>query len=431
VRLTRTACSTLLLAASMIAGYVAPAEARDPVAFFAAQPYEGASSLDLSTHALSTTYIGQDVGDFAFSPDGRTAYVAFGGGIKAINVETRAVEGETIGYEGWVKYLVVTPDGTKAFAAEEKSQRVFVVELGGRHEDKQIWLDEVGGIEGLAITPDGRTVFVMDSRLHGVIPVDVATDAAGPPIAVASGEETLAGMAMSPDGRTLYVVRNPGTIVPVDVAGRSAGAPIRLAEWGITALAISSDGKTAYATGRAYNAPIQTPGVVPVDLGSGAAGATIPVGTGPSQQPNSIALTPDGQTAYVTSYESASVTPIDLATRTAEPAIAVANYPSAIAIDPLPAAPPPVLAPPPSTPAQPKRGRGTVHCVVPHLARISLPSIRKRLHRNHCRLAWVRYRPNRRRKGRLVSQSVRAGRRLPGNAKIGVVLSRGTTQQRP
>jgi YVTN family beta-propeller protein len=420
-----------MLGSSLVVFCAAPAAARDPVAFFDAQPYEGASSIDLSTGALSYTYVGQDIGDFAFSPDGRIAYAAFGGGIKAINVETRAVEGETIGFEGWVKYIVVTPDGTKAFVAEEKAQRIFVVELGGRHEDKQISLDEVGGIEALAITPDGRTVFVMDSRLHGVIPVDVATDVAGPPIAVASGEETLAGMTMSPDGRTLFVVRNPGTIVPVDVASRSAGAPIRLSEWGITAIAVSPDGKTAYAAGRAYNAPIQTPGVVPVDLTSGAAGAPIPVGTGPSQQPNSIALSADGRTAYVTGYESASLTPIDLATRTAEPAIAVGNYPSAIAVDPMPsAAVAPVASPSPAAPTRSKSGQGAVHCVVPRLGRISLASIRKRLHRNHCRLARVRYRHSRRRKGRLVSQSVRAGRRLANNAKIGVVLSRGPRPRR-
>lgn len=422
--------SALLLGASMIALCAAPAGARDPIAFFAAQPYEGASSLDLSTNALAETYVGQYVGEFAFSPDGRTAYVAFGGGIKAINVETRAVEGETIGYEGWVKHIVVTPDGTKAFAAEEKSQRIFAVELGGRREDKQIWLDEVGGVEALAISPDGRTVFVMDSRLHGVIPVDVATDAAGPPIVVSSGEETLAGMAMAPDGRTLYVVRRPGTVVPVDLASRSAGAPIRVPGWGISAIAISTDGRTAYVTGRAYTAPMQTPGVVPVDLGSGTAGATIAVGTGPSQEPNSIALTPDGRTAYVTGYESASITPIDLTARTAGAAIAVANYPSAIAIDPSPPAAAPVLAPAPSAPAQARPGAHAVHCVVPHLTRISLASIRRRLHRNHCRLAWVHFRHSRRRKGRLVSQTVRAGRRLPAEAKIGVVLSGGAAHQR-
>jgi DNA-binding beta-propeller fold protein YncE len=430
VRSTLTACAALLLGTSAIAASPTPAEASDPVAFFAAQPYNGASSLDLSTHALAETSIGEDVGEFAFSPDGRTAYVTFGGGIKAINVETKAVEGATIGFEGWVKYIAVTPDGKKAFVAEEKSQRVFDVELGGRHEDKQIEVDEVGGIEGLAVSAVGPTVFAMDSRLHGVIPIDASTDAASAPIVVSSGEEKIAAMAMSPDGRTLYIARSDA-IVPVDVATRTAETPIVAAHWTTAALAVSPDGKTLYAAGWSNEVFSQTPGVLPVDLASGSTGAPIAIGTESRQDPNSIAVTPDGRTAYLTGYESASVTPVDLVARTAEPAIAVAKYPSAIAIEPMPAAPAPAPVPAPhASQPRPTTGAAAVHCVVPRLARIPLVSIRKRLRRNHCRLAWVRYRHSHRRRGFLVSQSVRAGRRIAGEAKVGVILSRGPRRRR-
>lgn len=422
---------------------VTPAFARDPVAFLVAQPYEDATSIDLASNAVSFTPIGWQIGEFAFSPDGRTAYAATGEGIKAINVETKQVEGETIGHEGWIQHIVVTPDGSKAFADEQNDQRIFAIELGGRREDKALWLDEVGGLETLAIAPDGSTVFVMDSRLHGVIPVDVATNAASSPIVVAAGEETLAGMAMSPDGRTLYVAdRSSATIVPVNLATRSATAPIHLGNWSISAIAVSPDGKTAYVTGReAGEAPVQIPGVLPVDLSTGAVGAPIVVGMGPSEEPNSIALTPDGRMAYVTSYESASVTPINLRTQTVEPAITVGNYPTAIAIAPAPSTgasgPVPATSGPaagstgPTGAMRPAPAIRASGCVVPRLARIALPAIRKRLRRSHCRLGRIRYRHSDRSNGKLVSQSVRAGRHLAANARIDVALSLGPRHGRP
>jgi YVTN family beta-propeller protein len=392
-----------------------PTEARDPIAFLVTQPYEGVTAIDLSTNAVTKTPLfGQDIGEFAFSPDGGTAYVAFGGGIKAINAESKQIEGETIGYEGWVKHIVVTPDGTKAFAAEDKSERIFAVELTGRREDKAIYLDQSGGLEGLAITPDGRTVFAMDSKLHAVIPVEVATDVVGSPIVTGTGEETLTGMAVSLDGRTLYVgQRNSASIAVIDVASRTVRATVHVPEHAVDAIALSPDGKSIYV--------VAPEAFVPLDLASGTLGAPIPVG----KEPHSVAVTPDGRMAYVTNYASASVTPINLATRTAEPDIAAGNYPSSIAIDAAPGPAAPVGGPtfPGPTPLKPTiRVRP---CLVPHLGRTTLPIIRKRLRRNHCRLGRVRYRHSRHRRGRVVSQSARPGRRLPASTKIGVVLSRG------
>ena len=61
------------------------------------------------------------------------------------------------------------------------------------------------------------------------------------------------------------------------------------------------------------------------------AGQAIMVGAGPF----AIAMTPDGKTAYVASYESGTVTPIRTATSTALKAIKVGIGPVFIAITPL------------------------------------------------------------------------------------------------
>jgi YVTN family beta-propeller protein len=50
--------------------------------------------------------------------------------------------------------------------------------------------------------------------------------------------------------------------------------------------------------------------------------------------PSAVAITPDGKTAYVTNFSSGSVTPIETATNTPGPAIAVGSFPSGVAVTP-------------------------------------------------------------------------------------------------
>ncbi|MFJ6252484.1 MULTISPECIES: IPT/TIG domain-containing protein [unclassified Streptomyces] len=70
--------------------------------------------------------------------------------------------------------------------------------------------------------------------------------------------------------------------------------------------------------------------VTAVDSASGAAVATVPVGTGPSD----VALTPDGSQAYVTNYEGDSVSVIDTATHTVAATIPVGPSPMPVVVSP-------------------------------------------------------------------------------------------------
>jgi YVTN family beta-propeller protein len=69
--------------------------------------------------------------------------------------------------------------------------------------------------------------------------------------------------------------------------------------------------------------------ITPIDLATKVAGTPIPVG----DVPGSVAITPNGRTAYVSDV-TGHVTPINLVTDTAETAIRVGSFPSAIAITP-------------------------------------------------------------------------------------------------
>jgi YVTN family beta-propeller protein len=94
------------------------------------------------------------------------------------------------------------------------------------------------------------------------------------------------------------------------------------------AIAVTPDGKTAYV---AMTGGERRPGVViPVQLATGKILKPIPVGV----WPNAISLTADGKTAYVTNFLSGTVTPIATATNTALAPIRVGSRPDQVVTAP-------------------------------------------------------------------------------------------------
>ena len=85
----------------------------------------------------------------------------------------------------------------------------------------------------IAITPDGKTVYVADDRknlIHNapglVTPIATATNTAGKSIKV--GLDPLA-IAVTPDGKTVYVVcAGTETVIPIATATNTAGKPIKV-----------------------------------------------------------------------------------------------------------------------------------------------------------------------------------------------------------
>jgi len=77
-------------------------------------------------------------------------------------------------------------------------------------------------------------------------------------------------------------------------------------------IAITPNGQTAYVTNANGNS------VTPINLATNTAGTAI---TGGMSDPYAIAITPNSQSAYVINVSGSSVTPINLATNTAGTAI--------------------------------------------------------------------------------------------------------------
>jgi DNA-binding beta-propeller fold protein YncE len=178
------------------------------------------------------------------------------------------------------------------------------------------------GTVGVVVTPDGRTAYVgnygyndnvasFPSVAPTLTPVDLASMRTGRPIEVAPSGWSIAYGLLSPDGRTFYAVVDNDTTSWVSSVNLRTGARTRIAvPGGADTIALSPDGQTLYVSDL-DNA------IVPVATATGRSGRPIPLppGTEPDA-PDYLAVAPDGGTIYVGLAEQsdAEVTGIDLAT---------------------------------------------------------------------------------------------------------------------
>jgi DNA-binding beta-propeller fold protein YncE len=133
---------------------------------------------------------------------------------------------------------------------------------------------------------------------NSVIPVNLVSGRVLPPISV--GEPGPLSVLMAPNGKTIYVVADDGDVVPVDLATRTAGPPIHIGgdPYG---LLISPNGHTGYFM-------LQYEGVATVNFVTDRPGPVIKI-----PRAFSFALTPDGKILYVVTSGSSEVVPVDTA----------------------------------------------------------------------------------------------------------------------
>jgi hyaluronoglucosaminidase len=156
-----------------------------------------------------------------------------------------------------------------------------------------------------------RALWPLRTGRGAVVPVDTATGRTGRPLPAGVGPVAL---ALTPDGRTLFVA-DANAVVPLNLATGKLGTPIRVGD-APCALAVTPDGRTLYAANLGLSTARRT--VTPVDLATGKPAAAIKVG----RDPQALAVTPDGHTLYAVAYDG-TVTPVNIATGTPAPPIRV------------------------------------------------------------------------------------------------------------
>ncbi|MCK6555109.1 right-handed parallel beta-helix repeat-containing protein [Candidatus Binatia bacterium] len=157
--------------------------------------------------------------------------------------------------------------------------------------------------DGIAATPDGRTVFVSNFVSDDVSRIDTASDTVIGTIPVGTGP---VGIAVSPDGTRLYVANKLSNTLSVLDAG--TGVPVATLSTGPgpNGVAVHPDGNVVYVT----NSRSKSPGTVTVvDARTNAVIGAIAV----QHSPGRVAFSPDGRRAYVTNFNSWTVSVIDTA----------------------------------------------------------------------------------------------------------------------
>lgn len=247
---------------------------------------------------------------------GTRAYISNSNGttVTIIDIPTNTVVGTIGGFDG-PSGFAITPDQTKAY------------------------VNNYGGPEGV-MSGNGTTVRVVNLATNTIV---------GAPITVGTAP---AGLAVTPNGAYVYVINyidgNPGhgTISIIRTSDNTVIGTIPGFS-GPFDIRITPDGRFAYVTNFGSNnfEPYGTT-VSAVDLSSNTIVATMNV----SIQPSGLAITPDGRFAYVSNYNTLYASPtgfqnltpgqgtvniIDIATNTViPPIIAVDQSPANIAISP-------------------------------------------------------------------------------------------------
>lgn len=159
---------------------------------------------------------------------------------------------------------------------------------------------------GVAITPDGSTVYVINQSDQSVSVVDVASGSVSPTTIPVGRLAT--GIAIHPDGRTAYVTnRSDGTVTVIDIdpTSVSANTAIGTISLGITSapfgIAVAPDGTRAYVV----NSGPSTLSVIDVERNSPTVNTVLTtIGDLGSTRVGfagayNVAVAPDSRTAYV------------------------------------------------------------------------------------------------------------------------------------
>ncbi|MDD2857847.1 MAG: YncE family protein [Candidatus Nanopelagicales bacterium] len=242
---------------------------------------------------------------------------------------TTAPESTTPSVSGLTAYITNSEDN----GSGKGMGSVIPVSLADQAPGTPIQMGEGTGPNDIVITADGKTAYVTNEYTGTVAGIDLATGVVSAPITVGAEPVALAFVPKTNE-QWIWVANYQGqTITTVNVATGKVGQTIKVPNAGPNTVAFTPDGRTCFvANWGTDNVAGST--VTPIEVTDGGAGGRILPSIKVGLNPNWIAVTQDGSTAYVANKGSSSVTPIDVKTSKAGAALAVPGPPIELEIAP-------------------------------------------------------------------------------------------------
>jgi YVTN family beta-propeller protein len=303
------------LIAAAVAAFAGAAPAQSQTAYVPVTDGTNRSILTINTNSFAVGSLGTSIAfntGIAVTPDGSTLYVTTTDNtVTAIDAVTGAVTA-TIPVGSNPIGLAITPDGTKVYVANAglpipgpPSQLGTTVSVIDTVTNSVAATLPVGREpSSIAITPDGRTAYVANTFDSTISVIDVATEAVSGPIS--TGPSLLGvkaqGIAISPDGTKLYA-SGLTDITVFDTATNMVVATIPSGSQPDT-VAFSPDGNTAYVPAEETNTPpFFNAALFTIDTVSGTVTHQIPL----INTPAGLAPTPDGKEVLIVGIDKDSV----------------------------------------------------------------------------------------------------------------------------
>jgi DNA-binding beta-propeller fold protein YncE len=173
-----------------------------------------------------------------------------------------------------------------------QSEQLTPVNLATGSTLKPIPLGVEGNEAGVAISPNGKMVYVLTARSQ-LVPVDLTSGKTDPPIDFGGISQ---GLVTTPDGKAAYVLQQGYGVEAVDLATRTALGFIKV--HGANDFLVTPNGKTLYVLGYSYGRTPST-SLTAIDTTTNTTIATIALHTGNANGSGNLAMAPDGKTVYV------------------------------------------------------------------------------------------------------------------------------------